>query len=376
MTKDLIAYLLRPKFIVPFVLVLLVLAPYRELLVGAAIPIPDDIFISDLADGEFPVRTEIGRLLRSGESPFWLKGIFTGALGGLDPFSAVFFSFLPPSLALGWMISFLLSVAALGTYVLARQLGATRLGSFMSGFIFPWSGFFVCQLRHLSIIGVVALFPIALFCLEKAAAQSPICLEAEKNRICAKKSFLWMLAFSLLFGIQILAGFPQSAYISGLVYSALIIAHAAKLFFLDQKGSDLRRRLLTSAALVAGFAFAVFVSALIGMISILPLKELGGFSDRSAEASYEWATHFNYWGRNVLSFIVPYINGDISDLSYKGDSIFWEDYGYVGLITLLFSVVALVKKARCFPVVFWGLGTVVVYMLVLGKITPVDRIAF
>jgi len=376
MTKDLIAYLLRPKFVVPFFLVLLVLAPYRELLIGAAIPIPDDIFISDLADGEFPVRTEIGRLLKSGESPFWLKGIFTGALGALDPFSAIFFSFLPPSLALGWMISFLLGVAALGTYALARQLGATRLGSFMSGFIFPWSGFFVCQLRHLSIIGVVAFFPLGLFCLEKAASQNAIDSSGQETNMSARKSLLWLLAFSLVFGIQILAGFPQSAYISGLAYSALIAAHAVRLFFLGRKRKDFRNRSITPTVLIAGFAFAVCVSALIGMMSILPLKELGSFSDRSAGASYEWATHFNYWGRNVLSFIVPYINGDISDLSYKGDSIFWEDYGYVGLITLLLSLVALIKKIRCFPVVFWGLATFVAYMLVLGNITPFYRIAF
>ena len=134
--------LLRTPWFAPFMMALVVLAPYHRLLVGSAIPIPDDIFISDLADGEFPARVEAGRLVRAGELPIWTSGIWTGfplQVGGTEPISLILFTALPPALALGWLIALYLLAAALGTYALARQFGASRAGSALAGFAFAWS---------------------------------------------------------------------------------------------------------------------------------------------------------------------------------------------------------------------------------------------
>ena len=48
------------RWLAAVLLVVAVLAPYHEVVTGRAIPIPDDIFVSDLADGEFPARVEAG----------------------------------------------------------------------------------------------------------------------------------------------------------------------------------------------------------------------------------------------------------------------------------------------------------------------------
>ena len=225
------------------VLAIVVLAPYYQLLAGRVIPIPDDMFVSDLADGEFPALVEAGRLASEGELPVWTPRLLTGLPIIIDPLSVALFACLPPGLALGALIGTLLLVAATGTYVLSRHLGASRSGAFLAGFAFAWSGFFVCQLRHLSIVTTVAGFPWALYCLEQASVGAETDVAAARA-LPLRRRLLWLTAFGGIFGLQVLAAFPQSAYISALVYAALVVVRARWLLSLQQRyrGGDGSRR--------------------------------------------------------------------------------------------------------------------------------------
>ena len=360
----------------PLLLVLAVLAPYYPLLLGSAIPIPDDIFISDLADGDLPARVEIGRLIRAGELPLWTPGVWTGfpLVGGFEPLSLALFTALPPALALGWYIALWLLAAALGAYALARHLGASRAGGFLAGFAFAWSGFMVCQLRHLGILAVVALFPAALLCLDRAAGGG---LDRDAARaLPLRRRLLWLAGFAALFGMQLLAFFPQSAYNAALAYAALVAARCLWLLRPAAGGAGRFGGAAPAAGLAAGALAAIALGALIGMVQLLPLRELGAISDRSGGGTYEWATFYNYWPRNALTFLFPYANGDISSMTYRGGSIFWEDYGYVGFATLLLAVVAAVSGIRRFAVAFWVAAGLVAYGLVLGKATPLFKLVY
>ena len=385
--------LVHARWLPAAILVITVLAPYHQLLAGRAIPIPDDIFVSDLADGEFPARVEAGRIARDGELPVWTPRLLTGFPLVLDPLSVALFALLPPALALGALIGTLLLVAATGTYVLARHLGASRSGAFLAGFAFAWSGFFVCQLRHLSIIATVACFPWALYCLEQAAAGAATTVMAARA-LPLRRRLLWMTGFGAVFGLQVLSGFPQSAYISVLVYAALVCVRAIWLLDLRRR-MPWRERIAPAAPLTLGALAAVAVGALIGMAVLLPLQELGGLSDRYAGVPYQWATRVNYGIWNVMTFFVPYINGDISNLTYRSSGIFWEDYGYVGLVTVLAALVAVEVRIKRFVtylvsapppedrieehtlgVTFWIATGLVAYLMVLGTTTPLYRFAF
>jgi hypothetical protein len=371
------ANLLRTRWLAPLVLALVVLAPYHRLLVGTAIPIPDDIFISDLADGDFPARVEAGRLIRAGELPLWTSGIWTGfPLACAEPVSLMLFTVLPPALALGWLIALCLLAAALGTYALARQFGASRLGSTLAGFAFAWSGFIVCQMRHLGTLTIVALFPLALLLLDRAATGGLRDVVAARS-FPLRRRLLWLSGFAAIFGLQLLAGFPQSAYNAALVYAALVTARG--IWLLAPWAQDLdpsSPRAAPSFGLLFGALAAVTIAILIGMVQLLPLWELGALSDRAGGGTFEWATKYNYWPPNVLTFFIPYINGDISDLSYTGSSIFWEDYGYVGLFTVLLAFVAIGSRLKRFAVAFWLIAGLFAYGLVLGRATPLFGIAF
>ena len=355
-------------------LVLAVLAPYYPMLTGRAIPIPDDIFISDLADGEFPLQVEAARLLSAGESPCWTSQIHTGAPLVNNPVALAFFAALPPALALGWYLGMLLAAAATGTYLLARQLGANRTGAILSGFAYAWSGVLVCQLRHLGVLGTVALFPLALFCLEMAATggrQARAVARAIPNH-CLR----WLTGFAALFGLQCLAGFPQSAYYCALVYTALTASRLVWLLAPFDRSEPLARRLQPCIPLACGFPGALAIGALIGMVVLCPLHELAQVSDRSGSGTYEWATHFNYWTRDALTFFCPAINGSIADATYQGNALFWEDYGYVGLTTALLALLAMIVYRRRFAVAFWTLTAIAAFGLVLGRETPLFGLAF
>jgi hypothetical protein len=129
-----------------------------------------------------------------------------------------------------------------------------------------------------------------------------------------------------------------------------------------------------------GLLGAVGVAALLGVaagaIVLFPLSAIADVSDRAQALGWEWSVRFRYWPPNLLTFLNPYINGDISDNSYGGGSIFWEDYGYVGAATTLLAVYGAVRERRR-PIVAFSIGmTLVAYLLVLGPATPAFRIAF
>ena len=100
-------------------------------------------------------------------------------------------------------------------------------------------------------------------------------------------------------------------------------------------------------------------------------------SDRAEALGWDWSTRLAYWPRNVLTFLVPYINGDISDNTYSGPTaLFWEDYGYVGIATFVLAIYGAVRERRRPVVAFTILMTLVAYLFVLGPATPVFRVAY
>ena len=89
---------------------------------------------------------------------------------------------------------------------------------------------------------------------------------------------------------------------------------------------------------------AVQIAKLAGAVVLLPLSSLGTVSDRADVLGYHWSTRLAYWPSNVLTFLVPYINGDISNNTYIGPPFFWEDYGYIGVLAFLMAIYGGVRE--------------------------------
>ncbi|PYR93284.1 MAG: hypothetical protein DMF84_09845 [Acidobacteria bacterium] len=339
------------------------LLPYRRLLTFGVIYITDDYFASDIFNGELAGRALVGQMVRHGQAPVWTNQLCSGlplAGSAADPIGLGAFSLLPTAAALDLFVIVLLLVAAHGAYSLARRFGADRTGAVLAGIAFAGSGYIACQLKHLAIVSTVVWLPVGLVLLDRALGD---------DAISRARRALLLATFGLVFAQQVLSGFPQSAYICALVYAAFALFRA----LVD------RRRFGSLPAwlpVLSGVGVATALGAAAGAVVLLPLFELGKVSDRAEALGWVWSTRLAYWPPNVLTFLLPYIHGDISNNTYVGPPFFWEDYGYVGAATFLLAIYGAVRERRRPAVAFAILMTLVAYLFVLGQATPVFHVAY
>jgi hypothetical protein len=342
------------------------LLPYWRLLTFGVVYVTDDVFTSDVFNGELPGRVLIGQLIRHGQMPVWTNQLCSGTpLAGspADLIGLAAFALLPPAAALDLLIIVLLLVAAHGAYGLARRFGASRPGAVLAGLAFAGSGYIACQLKHLSIVSTIVWLPLGLSLIDRALETT-----GETAPTPARRAF-FMAAFGLVFAEQALSGFPQSAYICGLVYGS---------FALFRTIADRREpgSLLPRLTRLGGLGVTAVLGAAAAAVVLLPLSQLGSVSDRAEALGWVWSTGRAYWPPNVLTFLVPYIHGDISNNTYVGHSLFWEDYGYVGAATFLLAIYGGVRERRRPLVLFAIVMTLAAYLMVLGPATLAFDVAY
>lgn len=336
------------------VVVLAIVVPYWRLALGLGIIVPDDFGISDFYDAEFASRVGLGRALRHGDALSWSRDVFGGVPTGLpSPLDALLFGALPPVAAVNTLLLLALCVAGLGALGLGRRLEMSRGGSLLTALSFAWSGYMVCQLRHLGIALTVCWTPLALLLLDRALSPSASARAARTSA----------LLLACVVGMQAAAAFPQSLYIVGWLYLSFGMFRASALP---------RREALSRLAWLAGAALA---SILLAMGPNLPLWELGRYSVRREGIGSEWATQIHYNPRAAITFLSPYAVGDASDNTYRG-GLFWEDFGYIGLAPFVLALWAVSRGLRRGEIRFWLGVSIVSYLLVLGPATPVFPWAF
>jgi hypothetical protein len=346
------------------------LLPYWQLLSFNTLFVTDDGFASDIFNGELPGRVLISRMLLHGQLPVWTSKLCSGMpLAGApaDPVGLALFSFLPTASALDAFVIVLLLIAAHGAYWLARRFGADRTGAVLAGIAFAGCGYIAAQLKHLGIVSTVVWLPIGLAILDRALKEpddsgTPAFSRTPTPTLPCRA--LWLAAFAAVFAEQVLCGFPQSAYISGLVYTCFALYRV-----LAGVRHGLRWR--DAVALLAGVGLAAAVAGAIGGIVLLPLSALGAVSDRAEALGWDWSTRLAYWPPNIITFVRPYFFGFIGNGTYRGGSIYWEDYGYLGLLPFVFGCYAVAVGRRRPIVLFLTALTVVAYFCVLGRATPV-----
>ena len=336
------------------------LLPYWHFLVLNVIYVTDDYFASDIFNGELAGRALLGRMLGAGEWPVWTSALCAGLpLAGSpsDPLGLVAFSQLPLAPALDLYVIALILIAAHGGYGLARRFGADPTSAILAGLAFAGCGVIAVQLKHLAIIATVVWLPFGLSAIDRV--MDPKARPALRS--------LWAAVFALIFAQQVLAGFPQSAYICALVYGAFTLFRAAERYRLFPQ-----RGLMPLATLAA----AVTIGAAAGAVILLPLSQLAAVSGRAEMSDWTWATYPAYWPPALLQFLFPYIHGDISNNTYLGSSLFWEDYGYVGLLTFILAVYGAIREWKEAGVKFLVVMTVLAMLFVLGRSTPVYYAAY
>jgi hypothetical protein len=350
-----------------------VLAAFWKLTVMKGILITDDIFASDLMNENFPYRFSLGESLHSGQWPLWVREIYGGfpllarsEAGVCYPFNIVLFGLFSPTVALNLTILLIVATAAIGMYFYAREIGASYLASTLGGVAVGFSGYLTSHLKHLSMANGACWLPVGLLLLERAIRRN------------SHRSLLW---FGVVFGLQHLAGNAQTAYYSGILY---VLYFASRLFNSLKKSQPSSKKsvavLTLQNAFRSGLAWSfvgmLVLAALLAAIQLIPTYELVSFSQRAGGVNFEYASNYAYDLKDAWTFLYPFSNGDIGNLTYTGKAVFWEDYGYVGVVTLLLAIYASLRCWKSWHVRFFSICTAISYVMVLGPATPLYKIVF
>ncbi len=312
---------------------------------------------SDLWHLNYPLRHFYAAQLRELSLPHWCPTLGTGQpllaegeLGALSPINLLLHALLPLPLALNW--SMLLPLVLGGTFaaLLARELGAGRLGAALTGIVFALSGFEVTHLKHIAMIQTAACAPIVLWVLERHHRAWSLRATAA---LAAAVALAWI------------SGHPQIAYYTLVVAGLYALCGMVRLVW-DGAGRGAVLRF------GGGSLGGVVLGCTLAAPQLLPTLELHGVGPRR-ETSCRFATWNDYPPAYARTMLVPHALGDPGALrpappgapldpltrpALLGDerlvgfqptgraNMFWEITGYVGIAPLLLALSGLSLSRR------------------------------
>jgi hypothetical protein len=335
-------------------LALWILPPFWGIATLRTVNIQDDIFASDLWNDRLPTRAFVGASLRRGESPAWMPGIYTGfpslaqvEVGALYPSNLLLFTLLPPYPAIAWAQILPLAIAGIGTFLLAGELGLAVEARLLASGAFSLSGFMISHLRQLNMVDAAAWIPLLLLFVDRIATAKP------------GRAPLWL---ALVWMLELLAGHPQISYFTGLVLLVYFIPR--------WWGSG--RALASWGWLTVALCLGTFAAA----AQILPGAELASLTYRRGGLDFEEATRLSVSPLSFWTIFVPGLFGEAANDTFSLPGLYWEQYGYAGLLPAVLAIVGFVLGRRSHPVRLLAAIAAVSYLLVLGKNTPVFGWAF
>lgn len=255
----------------------------------------------------FPLRVLAGEQLRAGHLPTWDPLVWSGTpllagWNGGSMFPATWLFAILPGVA-AWTVAFVANpiVAALGAFVLLRQLGTRPAAATVGALAFTYTGFMNGQAVHIGLVQGTALMPWTLVALEllrrRVAAGDTVA------RLAAPVALLGAAA-----GLTVLAGDPRAVTTTGIVDLVYLLAV-----------------LLRTASGRARLAGSVLVGGLIGGL-LSAVQWLPGL--RFVHGSQRGTTAYGFFGAGSLDLghlasflLVPYLfggNGNFGLPTYAG----------------------------------------------------------
>jgi len=293
-------------------------------------------FFSGLTHGEHPLRwpfldpnvgftsEALGRLAAwnwlHGIVPWWntYTGIGMPLAGELQP-GAFFLPFnllllLPEGIL--WQQIAMQIIAGLSTYALLRELELSRLAALMGGVLFALNGTIAWTPGPASVYCSLPFLPLLLFGVERARKQ--------------QRGATSILIISIATAWSILAGFPEPAYISGL----LVLAWGIYRFVSEPN------RWTTARRAIAGWVVGMLIASplLIAFVDYVRLSDSFGIHNLG-EKSLPWAA--------FSTTLMPYVYGSLgTSLHSMPLSRIWDNIGgYTSVLVILMTVVGVTAKS-------------------------------
>ncbi len=159
------------------------------------------VFTGDNFDLLFPQKHFWLEEIKQGRLPLWNPYILSGTpyladinLGTFAPSNFIYFLVKPVEKASSYLLIFDFFLIGFFTFLSARHLQISYVGSIISGLVFMGSGIVMAYLSNLAILNVLVFLPMIFYSWQKA-------LEQGKYR--------WVIVSSLFFACQILSGHVQ-----------------------------------------------------------------------------------------------------------------------------------------------------------------------
>ncbi len=318
--------------------------------------------LADLILQNYPWKRFLTTALRIRELPLWDPYIFAGhpflANGqhsALYPLAWVFFV-LPLPRAFGVFIALQLGLAGLSMYIFARVIGANRLGAFLAGMTFQFSGFLVVSVVHPMIVAAASWLPLLLALVDLTVRRARF-LRQERAML------PWALLGAIALGLHILAGHAEATYFTLLVmgiFSAWQLVHTA----LTRPRATWRTEVLSP---VLGLLLMAGLGLALGAIQLIPLYEVVQGSFRQGAVTLTDVLGWAYPKRRLITFLVPnffgnpthttlwnFFTGEVTHATVNayGNSISIFDWGvknyveggaYLGILPLLLAFIAVIR---------------------------------
>ena len=258
----------------------------------------------------------------------WLHGIvpwwnsYTGVgmplAGELQP--GVFF--LPFTLLLWlpegilWQQVSMQIIAGLATYALLRELGLSRLAALTGGALFALNGTIAWTPGPATGYCSLPFLPLLLFGVERARKQ--------------QKGATSILIIGVATAWSILAGFPETAYISAL----LVLAWGLYRLVSEPKRWTMARRA------IAGFVLGLLVATPLLIAFVDYMRQSGSFGiHNGGEKSLPWAA--------FSATLMPYVYGSLGTSlhSLPLSQIWFAIGGYTDILIILMALVGLSSRS-------------------------------
>jgi hypothetical protein len=240
-------------------------------------------------------------------------------------------AFFPPTLLLllpqGMLLEHLLlqMLAGWGTFALLRQLGLGRLAAVTGGALFAFNG--TLALWGASNILPLPFLPWMLFGIERARAKAALGLRGG-----------WRV-FAVALALGLLGGFPEEAYVNGL----LALAWVGLRLIQQQPGKRLGLIWRIAAGGAAGLALAA--PQIFAFFEALPVSYLGEHAGLAAQAGHKLAKATIPAIDIIPSLVAPYAMGPLfgfrdflPTLTWYSRALAWNGIG--GYVTAAILVVA------------------------------------
>jgi hypothetical protein len=306
---------------------------------------------SDFTDLFIPFKKLLQQSYQEGKFPFWTEKIGAGfpllgegEIQNFYPGNLLFLIF--PFI---WAFNLNLFLATLGigvfTFFLARSLRLRRVSSLFAASAFAFSGPFILNLKHLTILTTAMWLPLELI-LSRLFFQ-------RKNQ--GKRRIFLFLA--LCFALQFLSASPQITLLSVIACGFFFI-----IFSFPKKPKG--QRALLSGKQISSFAdsvwpllFALLLGLGLGASQVFPSLEAKTYSTRADSFIPAETRQFALTPKASITFVIPFaLANPAHPPAYETTGpLFWETCGYIGLSTLILAIGGLffLKKDRLFYFLFF-----------------------